>query len=73
MSTSELDFPPGSDSADSPHDQGLVNGAAVALSSKGEYQNGRVVCELCGEGISFRDEETGAFTVKQWDAHRMKW
>lgn len=40
---------------------------------KGEYETGRVICEACGEGISFRDEENGTFTVKHWDAHRLEW
>lgn len=50
-----------------------MNGDPDALPSKGEYETGRVICESCGEGISFRDEETNTFTVKHWDAHRMKW
>ena len=40
---------------------------------KGEYETGRVVCEVCGEGVSFRDESTGGFTLKHWDAHRQEW
>ncbi|KAI6096908.1 hypothetical protein EDD16DRAFT_1671076 [Pisolithus croceorrhizus] len=39
---------------------------------KGEYETGRVICEVCGEGVSFRDEATGGFTLKQWDAHRQQ-
>ncbi|KAK7019035.1 hypothetical protein R3P38DRAFT_3200280 [Favolaschia claudopus] len=39
--------------------------------SGGEYQAGRVVCEVCGEGVSFRDSG-GAFTLKHWEAHRGK-
>ncbi|CAL1714460.1 unnamed protein product [Somion occarium] len=37
---------------------------------KDEYENGRVKCEGCGEEISIRDEATGSFTVKHWEAHR---
>ncbi len=40
---------------------------------KGEYESGRVLCESCGNSISFRDEETGGFTLKHWDAHRIDW
>jgi len=39
----------------------------------GEYETGRVICELCGSGVSFRDEETGGFTLKHWDTHRLNW
>jgi hypothetical protein len=40
---------------------------------KGEYETGRVMCEVCGEGVSFRDEATSGFTLKHWDAHRQQW
>jgi len=40
---------------------------------KDEYEAGKVICEQCGEGISFRDEATGGFTVKHWDEHRLRW
>lgn len=39
---------------------------------KGEYETGRVICEVCGQGVSFRDETTGGFTLKHWDAHRQQ-
>lgn len=39
----------------------------------GEYETGRVICEVCGSGVSFRDEDTGGFTLKHWDAHRLQW
>ncbi|KZT25293.1 hypothetical protein NEOLEDRAFT_1241778 [Neolentinus lepideus HHB14362 ss-1] len=35
-----------------------------------EYETGRVICEICGEGVSFRDDATGGFTLKHWEAHR---
>ncbi|KAI0358176.1 hypothetical protein OH77DRAFT_1421476 [Trametes cingulata] len=35
-----------------------------------EYGSGRIICEACGDSISIRDEATGGFTVKHWDAHR---
>ncbi|KAF8991893.1 hypothetical protein BDQ17DRAFT_1413578 [Cyathus striatus] len=37
----------------------------------GEYETGRVICEVCGGGVSFRDEDSGGFTLKHWDAHRL--
>lgn len=40
---------------------------------QGEYDNGRVICEVCGGGVSFRDEESGVFTLKHWDTHRLTW
>ncbi|KAJ7787170.1 hypothetical protein B0H14DRAFT_289194 [Mycena olivaceomarginata] len=38
-------------------------------SAAGEYDTGRVTCEVCGRGVSFRDD-SGAFTLKYWEAHR---
>ncbi|PPQ97826.1 hypothetical protein CVT26_012932 [Gymnopilus dilepis] len=35
-----------------------------------EYETGRVNCETCGASVSFRDEQTGGFTVSHWEAHR---
>lgn len=43
-----------------------------AAPPKGEYETGRVMCEVCGDGVSFRDEATGGFTLKHWDAHRQQ-
>jgi len=40
---------------------------------RGEYETGRVVCEVCGEGISFRDDATGGFTLRHWNTHRQEW
>lgn len=53
---------------------GAANGPVPGSPSvpKGEYETGRVICEVCGEGVSFRDEATGGFTLKQWDAHRQQ-
>jgi hypothetical protein len=38
-----------------------------------EYESGRVVCEVCEEGVSIRDEETGGFSISKWTAHRKSW
>ncbi|PFH47831.1 hypothetical protein AMATHDRAFT_87489 [Amanita thiersii Skay4041] len=38
---------------------------------QGEYEKGRVICEVCSASVSFRDEATGGFTLKHWDAHRL--
>lgn len=38
-----------------------------------EYASGRIICETCGDAIPIRDEASGAFTVKHWDAHRGAW
>lgn len=51
----------------------LSESAISTQPDKDEYETGRVLCEACGEGISFRDESTGTFTVKHWDAHRIQW
>ncbi|KAF7968535.1 hypothetical protein HWV62_30147 [Athelia sp. TMB] len=53
-----------SDTSDSP--------ALPSKIAKGEYETGRVICEVCSEGISFRDETSGGFTLKHWDAHRLE-
>ncbi|KAJ6522253.1 hypothetical protein B0H19DRAFT_1043543 [Mycena capillaripes] len=40
----------------------------------GEYEAGRVICEVCGGGVSFRDDAGGGmFTLKHWEAHRLTW
>ena len=38
-----------------------------------EYESGRVICEVCEEGVSIRDEETGGFSISKWTAHRKSW
>ena len=38
-----------------------------------DYEKGIVVCDTCGEGISFRDPASGGFTLKLWDLHREQW
>ncbi|KAI0248760.1 hypothetical protein BJV78DRAFT_770591 [Lactifluus subvellereus] len=40
-------------------------------SSSKDFEAGRVTCEACGESVSYRDESTGAFTTKHWDAHKL--
>jgi hypothetical protein len=49
------------------------NNTEVKSPPKEEYQTGRVICEICGTGVSFRDERTGGFTLKQWNEHRLTW
>ncbi|KIL57957.1 hypothetical protein M378DRAFT_42216, partial [Amanita muscaria Koide BX008] len=43
----------------------------VTDTHQGEYEKGRITCEVCGTGVGFRDEETGGFTLKHWEAHRL--
>ncbi|KAN0109203.1 hypothetical protein V8E52_009531 [Russula decolorans] len=43
---------------------------AVSSSSK-DFEAGRVTCEACGDSVSYRDERTGVFTTKHWDAHKL--
>ena len=38
-----------------------------------EYESGRVICEVCEEGVSIRDEDTGNFSISKWTAHRKSW
>lgn len=38
-----------------------------------EYEAGRVICDVCGEGVSIRDERTGAFSVTKFKEHRSSW
>jgi hypothetical protein len=45
---------------------------AVSSSSK-DFEAGRVTCEACGDSVSYRDERTGVFTTKHWDAHKLGW
>lgn len=42
----------------------------VSSSSK-DFEAGRVTCEACGDSVSYRDERTGVFTTKHWDAHKL--
>ncbi|KAF8159140.1 hypothetical protein B0H34DRAFT_391322 [Crassisporium funariophilum] len=52
--------------------QPLPPGAVpVPQVAPGEYESGRIICEVCGTGVSIRDEETNGFTVALWEAHRM--
>ncbi|KAF8327836.1 hypothetical protein F5887DRAFT_1189849 [Amanita rubescens] len=44
--------------------------AGVTDTHQGEYEKGRITCGQCGTGVSFRDEQTGGFTLNQWEAHR---
>ncbi|KAG7445071.1 uncharacterized protein BT62DRAFT_933487 [Guyanagaster necrorhizus] len=36
-----------------------------------EYESNRVICETCSTSVSFRDEHSGEFTLKHWEAHRI--
>jgi hypothetical protein len=42
-------------------------------SSSKDFEAGRVTCEACGDSVSYRDERSGAFTTKHWDAHKQGW
>ncbi|TFY82309.1 hypothetical protein EWM64_g1697, partial [Hericium alpestre] len=48
------------------------NDPGLPADHSSEYESGRVTCETCGESVSFRDEETGGFTLKHWDAHKLE-
>ena len=37
------------------------------------YENGRVICKLCGTDVLFPDDDTGAVTLKPLSAHRNSW
>ncbi|TBU24181.1 hypothetical protein BD311DRAFT_730013 [Dichomitus squalens] len=50
--------------------QSETDAGTHSTSPTDEYGSGRIICESCGEGISIKDEATGGFTVKHWDAHR---
>ncbi|KAI0630482.1 hypothetical protein C8Q77DRAFT_1219460 [Trametes polyzona] len=53
------------------HSQSDTDAATVqSTTPTDEYGSGRITCESCGDAISFRDEATGGFTVKHWEAHR---
>ena len=41
--------------------------------SADDYERGLVLCDNCGEGIPFRDPNSGGFTLKLWDSHRERW
>ncbi|KAF8157603.1 hypothetical protein BJ912DRAFT_916508 [Pholiota molesta] len=47
------------------------SGTATGPGRPDEYEAGRVICEACGTGVSFRDDDSGGFTLKHWEAHRI--
>ncbi|KAL7280665.1 hypothetical protein ACG7TL_005604 [Trametes sanguinea] len=51
--------------------QSETDAGTHSTSPTDEYGSGRILCETCGDAISIRDEASGAFTVKHWDAHRV--
>ncbi|KAI0792232.1 hypothetical protein C8Q75DRAFT_626390 [Abortiporus biennis] len=63
----EGDFPPGTFN---PSEARKTENKVDSPLNKGEYETGRITCESCGETVSFRDQQSGTFTVKHWDAHR---
>ncbi|KAH9940791.1 uncharacterized protein BXZ73DRAFT_75337 [Epithele typhae] len=65
---SDLDADADADADPDPDAEGDPDGASASPAD--EYGSGRIICETCGDGISIRDEATGGFTVKHWDAHR---
>ncbi|KAH8104095.1 hypothetical protein BXZ70DRAFT_1005642 [Cristinia sonorae] len=67
----ERDFPPGTfRPAEAPVPPPASQSPVTSQTDKDEYETGRVHCEACGEGISFRDDSAGKFTMKHWEAHR---
>ena len=38
-----------------------------------DYEKGLVLCGTCGEGVPFRDPQSGGFTLRLWDMHRDRW
>ena len=38
-----------------------------------EYESGRVICQVCQEGVPIRDEDTGSFSISKWTAHHKSW
>lgn len=38
-----------------------------------DYEKGLVLCGTCGEGVPFRDPQSGGFTLRLWDTHRDQW
>ncbi|KAF9474112.1 hypothetical protein BDN70DRAFT_936904 [Pholiota conissans] len=64
------DEPPTSISAASTSSTTTTTNVSAGHARPDEYEAGRVICEACGMGVSFRDDESGGFTLKQWEAHR---
>nr|GAT59510.1 predicted protein [Mycena chlorophos] len=42
----------------------------VPVELQGEYAAGHVLCGACSGPVSFRDPASGAFSIREWDAHR---
>ncbi|KAI0675646.1 hypothetical protein C8Q78DRAFT_1005757 [Trametes maxima] len=61
--------PPERSDSQSETDAGTQSTTPLATPTD-EYGRGRIICETCGDAISIRDDDTGGFTVKHWDAHR---
>ncbi|KAL5530990.1 hypothetical protein ACEPAG_3866 [Sanghuangporus baumii] len=40
------------------------------IPSADDYEKGLVLCGTCGEGVPFRDPQSGGFTLRLWDMHR---
>ncbi|KZT69213.1 hypothetical protein DAEQUDRAFT_765543 [Daedalea quercina L-15889] len=61
------------DASDAPRESSETpSDGSESRPAKNEYETGRVKCEGCGEEVSFRDESTGGFTLRLWEAHRLK-
>ncbi|KII89556.1 hypothetical protein PLICRDRAFT_124521 [Plicaturopsis crispa FD-325 SS-3] len=58
------------DEQESPSRKFATGSATMPEITEGEYKTGRVICQVCGDAILFRDDATGVFTVKHWDSHR---
>ncbi|KJA16554.1 hypothetical protein HYPSUDRAFT_289188 [Hypholoma sublateritium FD-334 SS-4] len=62
---------PPSPAAPSPAASAPAQPAPAAEAPSSEYEAGRVVCEACAGSVSFRDDASGGFTLRHWEAHRV--
>jgi len=70
---SQNDLPPPESPRQPPSASSMKESDLPASIRENEYESGRVICEVCEEGVSIRDEETGGFSISKWTAHRKSW